>query len=536
MATAALFMADPRAARIAAQLRSQQSVLAPRGLTIPPAYIDQVAETFVQLAKVGDLRDIEARFETAPGVYRESGDSAPFGTWMFYRKGESYPFWQEQPFAEWNYEVQGPQPFASSRDERFVFTVKWLEEPGIPVFWAVPNVRESWFAPLVPLIAMAASMAGLPALIGQSVLGAATAAAYPAASQALGTLALQTALTGGNVEAAARSVASSFAGAQFGDVVGTGLDSAAIGKVTAVAATTALQGGDVDKAVLRSLVDIGAKTMDEWGLAPEDYIDPGLLGDSGDWLSLADIGVTLDPVELSDALAINQDIFNAADIDPSSLFPDEYGNLFLPSGEYVEMSDAAFVDSIYMDAEGNIRSPDNAILVPSEDALNATVEELSAEIARQMDAGAGQTQTTQPAPASRPAAIPPAASQTKWPTITDATKTLDSIGRLAAQLRSTANAVQTGTYRPPAGSTSQVGTPRNTPVGVPVTLPDGRVVVNNGNGTQTIRNVDGSTVTVSSSYSGSTGAAGGLQPGVSNQALFIGGAVLIGAVLLARRR
>ena len=273
---------------------------------------------------------------------------------------------------------------------------------------------------------------------------------------------------------------------------------------------------------------------------PEFNIEPDawLYGDSGEWLTLEDIGVTLDPVEISDALAINQDIFDAVNIDPSSLYPDEYGNLFLPSGEYVELSDTAFVDSIYMDAEGNIRSPDNAILIPSEEALNATVDELSAEIARQMDAGAGQTQTTQPAPESRPAAIPPAASQTKWPSISDATKVLDSIGKLAAQLRSTASALQTGTYRPPAGSTSTTGTPRNTPVGVPVTLPDGRVVINNGNGTQTIRTPDGRITTTSSGYAGTKGAASGsVFAGVSNQTLLLGGAVLVvGAVLLARSR
>jgi hypothetical protein len=115
---------------------------------------------------------------------------------------------------------------------------------------------------------------------------------------------------------------------------------------------------------------------------------------------------------------------------------------------------------------------------------------------------------------------------------------LESIGKLAAQLKSTVNAIRTGTYRPPAGSTSTTGTPRNTPVGVPITLPDGRVVTNNGNGTQTIRTPDGRVTTVPSSYSGATGAGGGgLLPGVSNQALLIGGAVvLVGAVLLARRR
>ena len=269
---------------------------------------------------------------------------------------------------------------------------------------------------------------------------------------------------------------------------------------------------------------------------PTFYIDPGLLGDSGDWMTLDELGIDPGTVDTSEILADMTDELIALDIDPSSLYPDEYGSLFLASGEFVEMSDVVFADSIYMDDEGNIRAPDNSIMIPSDEALNATVDQLSAEIVRQMDAAAGTVETSQPAPQSRPAAIPPAASQTRWPTIADTTKLLDSIGKLSAQLKATGNAIKTGTYRPPAGGTSTVGTPRNTPVGVPVTLPDGRVVTNNGNGTQTIRNPDGTTNTVPSSYSGASGAGASLLPGVSNQALLIGGALLLGAVLLARRR
>ena len=255
-----------------------------------------------------------------------------------------------------------------------------------------------------------------------------------------------------------------------------------------------------------------------------------------EYVTLDDIGVDASTVDTSAILADNTDELIALDIDPSSLYPDAYGSLFLASGEFVELSDVVFVDSIYMDDEGNIRAPDNSLMIPSDEALNATADQLSAEIARQMDAAQGTVETSQPAPPSRPAAIPPAASQTKWPSISDTTKLLDAVGKLSAQLKATGNAIKTGTYRPPAGSTSQVGTPRNTPVGMPVTLPDGRIVTNNGNGTQTIRNPDGTTTTVASSYAGASGAVGGLLPGVSNQALLIGGAVLFGAVLLARRR
>jgi hypothetical protein len=427
-----------------------------------------------------------------------------------------------------------------------VFTPVWASSSDVPV-------------EVVALIGIAAGFAGFPAMIGQAVLGAQAAAAYPLAAKAIGSAALQTALTGGDIEAAARSAAASLVGAQFGNVVGSGLDSAQIGTVAAAAATAAIQGGDIEKAVTRSLITLGAQSVDDYFNTVEDYIDPGLFGDtgdwmptfpdpdyidpglfgdSGDWLTLDDIGVQLDQVEINDILAINSDTLDAVDIDPSTVFTDEFGNLFLASGEYVEMSDTVYVDSIYVDEDGNIRAPDNNILIPSDEALNLTADQLSAEIARQMDENAGTVVTTAPAPPSRPAAAPPAASQTKWPSITDATKVLDSIGKLAAQLKSTVNAVRTGTYRPPAGSTSTTGTPRNTPVGVPITLPDGRVVTNNGNGTQTIRTPDGRTTTVPSSYAGATGAGGGgLLSGVSNQALLIGGAVvLVGAVLLARRR
>lgn len=452
---------------------------------------------------------------------------------------------------------------------------QWTWTPGTVVAWTpegkgnvsliaarenrlVPVWASSSDASRIRAVAIGLSVAflGIPQVIGSAVLGPTTAAAYPLATQAFGSFVTQTALNGGDVEAAARSALASFGGAQFGDVVGTGLDSVAVGKAAAAAATAALQGGDVETAVLRSLVFSGAQAMDD--VLIEDVTSTGMTDlptfddwsgidwstvdwqtvdwSSSEWTTLDDLGVDPGTVDTSEILADNSDTMMDYGIDASVLFPDEYASLYLASGEFVELSDVVFADSIYMDEEGNIRAPDNSIMIPSDEALNATVDQLSAEIARQMDAAQGTVETSQPAPPSRPAAIPPAASQTKWPTISDTTKLLDAVGKLSAQLKSTANAIKTGTYRPPAGGTSTVGTPRNTPVGVPVTLPDGRVVVNNGNGTQTIRNPDGTTSTIPSGYSGASGAGGSLLPGVSNQALLIGGAVLIGAVLLARRR
>jgi hypothetical protein len=533
MALAALLQADPRAVSIAAQLRAQQAIIGPKGLTIPAAYLDEFARAVVRWSGLDDIKRLKAERQTIYTSETESSGPVGFEAWVY-----NTPGGEGEPVDQWPSGSPGLM-FALSADDKLSFWVRWIDPPGAPVFYVQPNVSESWWQPLVPLVAFAGAFIGLPGLLGEAILGVEAAAAYPVATKTLGSVALQTALTGGDIEAAARSAAASLVGAEFGNVVGSGLDSAQIGKIAAAAATAAVQGGDIDKAVLRSLVDIGARAMDEIDFPPGDFTDPvdaWMPTFEGDWMTLDDLGIGPGTVDTSEILADMTDDLISLDIDPAAIFPDEFGSLFLASGEFVEMSDVVFADSIYMDDEGNIRAPDNSIMIPSDEALNATADQLSAEIARQMDAGAGTVETSQPAPPSRPAAIPPAASQTKWPTIADTTKLLDAVGKLSAQLRATGNAIKTGTYRPPAGGTSTVGTPRNTPVGVPVTLPDGRVVTNNGNGTQTIRNPDGTTSTVSSSYSGASGAGASLLPGVSNQALLIGGAVLLGAVLLARRR
>ena len=553
---AALLQADPRAVAVARQLRAQQVAAARLGLVIPAEYIDDVARQIVQTFQVDDLRSIKPQSRLVQVERETEQSSAVMGLVLAYDDPRNP--WVDVVLEDGTVFSYGGTLFETtalpavifggSSDGKLVYWLKWADPPGVVIVYTSPVRSPGGFFDLLgdalrdlaPLIGAAVTFGSLGPVLSAAIFGPATVAAYPVATAAFTNLTLQTALTGGDIEAAARSAAASLVGAEFGNVVGSGLDSAQIGKIAAAAATAAVQGGNVDQAVIRALINIGAQSVSDSN-AIYDYGEPDYtlpVFDYGDYVTLDDIGVELDLIEINDILAINDDILDAADIDPSSLFPDEYGNLFLASGEYVELSDTVYVDSIYADAEGNIRAPDNNILIPSDEALNLTADQLSAEIARMMDENAGTTVATAPAPASRPAATPPAASQTKWPSITDATKVLDSIGKLAAQLRSTVTAVSTGTYRPPAGSTSTTGTPRNTPVGVPITLPDGRVVVNNGNGTQTIRTPDGRVTTVPSSYAGSTGAggAGGLLPGVSNQALLIGGAILVGAVLLARRR
>lgn len=562
---AALLQADPRVTALAGQIRAQQVAARRLGMVVPPDYIDDLARSVLRtfgVLSIGDLRPTVRLVQVEPETEQSSGTwgnvlayDKPGAPWseVISEDGTVYSF---LPGNVGLYERDGMLLFDVSSDGQWVYGLRWVDQPGVVVLFAVPKrepgnvfaLTRQALRDLAPLIGMAVSMGGLGSILNTALFSPATIAAYPNATSAFSNAVIRTALSGGDVVGAARSAAASMAGAEFGNVVGSGLDSAQVGTIAAAAAQAALQRGNVDAAVARSLLTLGAQSVDDYINFPSgDFTDPvpaidfTQVQDWGqDWgndlapVTLDDIGVTLNPVEIGDTLAINSDVFDSVDIDPSSLFPDEYGNLFLASGEYVELSDDIFARSLYVDENGNIRAPDNNVLIPSDDALNLTADQLSAEIQRMMDENAGTVTQTAPAPSSRPASIPPAASQTKWPTVADTARLLDTIGRLSVQLRSTVQAVQGGAYRPP-GPTSTTGTPRNTPVGVPVRLPDGRVVLNNGNGTQTVTGPDGRSVTVPSSYSGASGG-GSLLPGVSNQALFIGGAVLVGAVLLARRR
>ncbi|NBQ47012.1 MAG: hypothetical protein EBU33_00945 [Sphingobacteriia bacterium] len=112
----------------------------------------------------------------------------------------------------------------------------------------------------------------------------------------------------------------------------------------------------------------------------------------------------------------------------------------------------------------------------------------------------------------------------------DQTSYADKLLKAAVGIGASVKAIANGTFRP-AYTMSPYGTARVQAVGVPITQPDGSVIVNNGNGTQTIRYANGQTKTVGSTYS-STGMFGG----ISSTTLLIGGGVLLAALLLSRRK
>jgi hypothetical protein len=101
--------------------------------------------------------------------------------------------------------------------------------------------------------------AGMFAEIGASVIGAEAAAAYPALAEGIGQVAVSTALNGGDVERAVKGTVIGLAGGVAGAEVAGAVDSAAAGSAAAAATRAALAGGDIKGAALQSLAVSGIK-------------------------------------------------------------------------------------------------------------------------------------------------------------------------------------------------------------------------------------------------------------------------------------
>lgn len=559
MATAAL-LRDPRAVRLSNQLRGQAAALAQRGITsVPAAYIDEVADKMIA-AGWTDLREIEAEKTVLeavqpfpkPGQAGAEGEVenllAPYDFWRWTVNGATM---FETPYP--GYWFGDTLPLLHTDDGQFTAYVQWIDPPGAPVVMLRRKTGRRGLDILRGVKIVGGFLvvaAGLPPIIGEAVLGAELAAAYPAAANAIGTVATRTVLTGGDVESAVRSAATSFAGAEFGDLTAQAVDSAAIGAAAGAAASAALAGGDPRAAAVQAFLRQGAKVSDLFPGDPTEY-DPSeylyLPGDDatslpgGDSIDLGDL--SLDDLGLSidlDSILGNLENPEALTVPADALIPDDSGVIYTVDGHFAELTADAYIDGIYPDEGGNIRAPDNQILLTSEEIVIKRLEtpaELADAIRAKIEPLQGST-TIAPlnVPSLRPLNLPMPAGQSRVPVFSWADQA-DKLLKTAVSIGGSIKAIANGTFRPPY-PTSPYGTARPPVVGVPVRQPDGSTVVNNGNGTSTIRYADGRVQTIPSAYT-STGAAGNygqtLIPGVPNTALLIGGGLVVAALLLSRR-
>lgn len=551
MATAAL-LRDPRAVKLSNQLRGQAAALAARNITtIPPAYIDEVADKMVGIGWT-DLKSIEAIKTVLEAVQSVPAEGQAGAEGQTVNLLLPYDFWRWTSNGVTMFETPYPQywfgdaiPILDTDDGQFTAYMKWLEPPGAPIVYLVRRTSGglNFLRGIKFVGGFIAVAAGLPAIIGEAVLGAELAAAYPAAANAVGTVATRTVLTGGDVESAVRSAATGFAGSEFGGFVGEAVDSAAIGVAAGAATTAALQGGDARAAAVQALISQGVKSVSDFDPTEYDPSQYTYTGSGEDTLPtvLTAGDITLDDLGLNinlDDILGNLELPEILTIPVDAVIPDEDGNQFTVDGFYVELSERGYLGAIYPDEQGNIRAPDNTILLTADENLKYLddPEGLADALRRKIEPLQGET-TIPPldVPNLRPISIPPPAAQTKVPYF-DWAKQAESLFKTAASISASIRQIKGGTFRPGYG-TSPYGTARP-PVGVPVRQADGSTVVNNGNGTQTVRYPDGRVATMPSTYT-SAGMAGNygasLIPGVPNTALLIGGGLVLAALLLSRR-
>jgi len=600
MQTAALLQADPRVANIARQIRAQQKIVAPKGIVIPDAYIDELAKAFVRRYAVNSVTDIKqsiapaGQFEILLQTYDQTIDLgfiwveeiktpifltvptttkidvnvvntprnfglgsvssmtksgarlnisdlldsiAPFQQWYFddvnlttkrvftgpiyigdvtysavlseesgnrtddiisYNAYRPVKIATHDGFAIDDYDLNGILQKTTidldvgNKGTHVVYTLNANGNLISQVAYKETSFIQDFVIPATLLIGAAV---GLPAILGEAILGAEIATAYPAVSSAVGSAVVQTALTGElNIERAVINAAAGVGGAEVGAFVQANVDSAAAGAIAAAATTAALSGRDIGSAVAK------AALFNAGGLMDDDYVYD------------------------------DRDVLVAEDIELfSGTFTGPAGDAVSITGELVEPPATEWANGYYVDSTGAVRDITNRIVIPAAEADKLTDGEIGDRLYSDWMLQQATVVATQPGDAARPATIRQTAPQTKVPTITDAAKTFDSLLKTGTSIAASVRSIVTG--KPPGYATSATG--RTTPpvVGVPVRRPDGSIVTNVGNGMQRIQYPDGRVETVSSAAPG-----GALLPGLSNQTLLIGGAILVGALLLARRK
>jgi hypothetical protein len=144
----------------------------------------------------------------------------------------------------------------------------------------------------LPMVGVSAGTA-----VGNAIVPASFAAAYPTATTVIGNIAISTALNGGNVEQATKNAAMSYVAGGAGDIAGgyaqLATDSEFIGLMAGTATQTAILGGDIKTAVLTKAAFYGVDLMDNPTV--DFFANTGsAFGDSFGWSGEVDFGSGLD--------------------------------------------------------------------------------------------------------------------------------------------------------------------------------------------------------------------------------------------------
>ena len=389
------------------------------------------------------------------------------------------------------------------------------------------------------------------------------------AAKIVGQAAFTAAATDGNLGDVLQNGLTAATGIQVDNIVTDAFDSALAGDVVRSATVAAIGNKDVGQAVALQLIPAGAgaavgaitsgTTMGDTLFPTDEFAfgyDPNVDIFQNYIPTTGDVVVAPGELGVTGEITIDENAVAAAGVDPNAVLVSDNGELVDVQGQTVAYTAETFANGINVDDKGNILGPDNRVIITKAeaDAILAandaacaapagswkTVAGLGAvclsptqaianEIQRRVASQAGQTVIPGAGSSVRPAGTPPPnPNGVKLPEAVGWAAAAETITRSAANVLSIIKQVENGTYRP--GAVSPYGTVRPPVVGVPVRQADGSIVVNNGNGTQTVTYPNGTRTTMSTAVAGS-----GTFGGVSTNTLLLVGAGLAAALLLRRK-
>lgn len=323
--------------------------------------------------------------------------------------------------------------------------------------------RDDALKPSLMVAAAFGAGAFLASQIGGALVGPGFAAANPGITSALGQTVLQTAVNGGDlgqaIKGAAMGAAGGFVGAQAGGLASSLTDSKLLADVANAAVSAAVQGGDVQTAVVRSLASTGASSLSDLftpsqEVATVDYFDPVYDAPADiDFAAAPNVPASANSWELIDWSQTPPDASTWTDWD------------FNPGG----LDPQAPVPATSGQSSGGGSGFDAAIVTLTNAAMAA------------IKINAAYQASQQP--------------QLRTSTVSGSTvSTPNPNGTLTVRNTTTG---QVATTRPQAG--------------VPYTLTDGRTIINNGNGTYSLITRDGATQTIPYGISGAAAGVGFLD-------------------------
>lgn len=385
-------------------------------------------------------------------------------------------------------------------------------------------------------------------MIGEAIVGPATAAAYPVLTKSIGQVIINSVMSGGDVVGAVKGVALGYAGTAAGGAVSGQISSAfdnaqwanSLGNAAGDLTRIAIKGGDPTTGLVNLAIKSGGSLMD-W--LSDDYTTGGV--DQG--------YIPFDETE-SGSPTYAQDHY--VDMGGGNYYDEANDIWYNPDGSYSTW-DANDRETVHYSDYDYIDNGDGTYTEAWKDGSFSTVD-ANGNVLETMDANGNVYQGEGPAPATGGGTGTSAGTRQNVPSGPGVVTASNGVNWSQAAAAIVAGVVawqKAGGLNPILGNSQRVGSsvvtpnPNGTittryangqtvvskmPVGQPYVMPDGSTVVNNGDGTITTVRANGTTSR--SAIPNVSGAAGGGIGGMSTQTLMIVGAGVAALLLLGGKK